>query len=224
MNRDIVIHISGFLLVLGLVFIALYQGFKPYGGKSYQINMTGSFLLVNQEDLLKRINDLSASVKNRQLFLNQIEKLLVSEPYIGSSNVRYNWPDEIVIDIQEIVPKALIRGHGFLASNCMVINYQGMNFENVYLFELKDIGLNKSTCQKIIKIQPYLTNEIKLVTLLSNGDYRLVIDDVQYVISDDFDKMFARVWRTHHGLWRRGLSDPLIVDLRYSSGGAVSLL
>ncbi len=218
MNRAIATRAAGFLLTLGFVFIVIYQGFGSHREESYQISMTGIFVLVDQKALLKRINDLSEIVGNRQLFLNRLEKLLTSEPYIQSSTVRYTWPNEVIIDIQEIVPKVLIRGHGFLSSDCMIIGYKDTNFENVHFFDLEKSDLNEFICQQVIQIQPYLTSEIKLITLLSNGDYRLIINDIIYVINNDLDKMFTKVWSIHHGLRRKGLVSSLIVDLRYLSG------
>lgn len=218
MNRAFVIRIIGFLLTISFLFFLIYHGFRLHDKKNYQIKMAGTFMLIDQEDLLRRINDLIEISEKRQLFLNQIEKILEAEPYIQSSIVRYIWPNEIIIDVQEIYPQIIIRNHGFLTSKCKVIKYNNVNFENVYLFDLENIDLNPFFCQKAIQIQPYLVSKIDLVTLLSNGDYRLLIDGFEYVITDDLDRMFAKIWRTHYGLLKNNFINPLIVDLRYSSG------
>ena len=221
MNKISTIYIIIFLFVLGFVFIVIYHGFKLYNEKNYQISMKGIFILTNQNILLKRINNLSKVTGNKQFFMSKINKLLSLEPYIKSFTVRYAWPNKIIINIEEITPVAIIKKYGFLTSECKLIKYENLSFENIYFFELNDVILNEFFCKKIMNIQNYLDKRIKLITLLSNGDYKLKINNTEYIINDNFDEMFTKIWRIHKNLQKKNITNLIFLDLRYLSGSAI---
>lgn len=224
MRSQMILRIMGFVIVLGVLAVVTYQGLSLRSEQRYQISVNGVFVLVDQENLLSRINTLALNIESKTQFISELELFLAAEPYIYSSSIRYAWPNEVIIDIDEINPTALISGHGFLSEDCRVIAYEKSLASNIHVFELDQVEINKNSCQQIMAIHPYLNEQIRSVSLISNGDYRLKLDGVEYVISDDFEYMFDRVWRVHRRLKARHLNESLIVDLRYRSGSAIRVL
>ena len=118
------------------------------------------------------------------------------------------------------VPTALIKGHGLLDANCRVVDDAERVIEGMPVFDIESGVVDEETCRQIRAIQPFLRPQVTTVTVLSNGDYRVRVGAMRYVIADASAKTFDRMWRVHRQLARQtGAS--FIADLRYTSGLAV---
>lgn len=120
----------------------------------------------------------------------------------------------------EVAPNVFIEGHGLLGDDCRIVESDEAAAAAAFVFALEGGPLERARCMQIKNIQPFLDGRVGRVTLMSNGDYRVAVGGMRYVITDALDSMFHTLWRVH-GRISRQTEQPLVVDLRYTAGSAI---
>lgn len=216
-------NIISFVLTILLLVAAIYYGYPQSGSQQYHIHLNGSFVLVDEEELLNRIkNIIQKNNITDGISLRTLEKSLGKEPFVDSATVRYSWPNELVIDISEVLPRAFIRNHGYLSTDCRIINNKQplIKVSHIPVIQLEDIELNSRYCNKINQIISHFTHEIDYIVLMSNEDLRIAKGSVEYILGKNNQSGFEQLFLIDEQL-QKSNETRLIVDLRYISGAAV---
>ena len=218
-------RIAWSLLILALACLTVYF-FMIRDVSERHIGFNGSFVLVNQEELLGKVKKLSKQHANTEDFVASVKGLLDSESYIGSSSIRLSWPNTVLIGISEIDPIAIFNKTFLLTSTCKNFLHDGnLSKDGMLRFtsglEVSDPYL----CSRIRLISAFIDPEsINSIEVLNNGNYKIKINDISYFIAgDDVGTDISRLMAVADKLSRiRHKIES--VDLRYTSGGAVRLL
>ena len=210
----------GLSLMLGFILLyGIYLGVGGHNTQHYKINLQGIFVLLDEQIVLTAIEQV---VSDRQSDMDSdikaIERVLAKQPLIDSSTIRYAWPNQLFIDIEEIAPIAFVKGYGYLLADCQMIEHQAVRFP-IPTFELQQTNLDELSCHHIQQILPYLEPTIAHVIVMSNHDIRIPIDRVEYVLGKELDRGFGKLKLLQNKL--QSHNKPLLVDLRYTTGMAL---
>lgn len=219
-----IFRVSVFAFVFITAMVVLLSAWNKKMGQEHEVRINGVFVLVDQQELMEKVKRIDAESRDKAQFISQVEHLLSREPYIQSSTLRYSWPNQVVIDIHEITPIALIGGQGYVTSNCKIISSAKTPVTGIPVFEIEGDALDRHSCNKIQEIRPYLGKGVRSVAIMSNGDYKLDVYSRRYVISDDLQTMFEKIRRIERQLNQMNMTEFMTVDLRYSSGSAVRVV
>lgn len=213
---------AGIVLILVLAVAFVYYGYSQSYGQQRHVRLNGVFVLVDEARLLDDIeNILHDKASPDSNALHRIEKRLGENPFIDSVSVRYTWPNELVVDINEVSPKAAIHGHGFLTGDCNVISDgRVLSIPSIPVIELESIKFDTSSCRRIMQMLRYITYDIDSIVLMSNENLRVIKGDIQYILGSDLASGFEQFALLDKRLREQGQSR-LIVDLRYIAGAAV---
>ena len=192
-------------------------------GNDRSIRVKGVFVMVDEASLLERIKSISVRNPGRQEFIDRTYEMLNHEQYISSSSIRYSWPNDVVIEITEITPAAIVNTSELLLNDCSrvpmasgraPINLVGVNTENPLLEE--------NQCRRILGLLPIISAmPVSEITILGNGDYVLAIANRQLLVGkDDFLRSINRIRKVAQSMYS-GRLDADYVDMRYASGMAV---
>lgn len=206
------------LLAIPVIFFVLYS--MKNSNTDRHIRFNGSFVLIDQESLFKEVEAVSVRYNESDRFLSEIKKLLFTKKYINNFSIRHSWPNEVIISIEEIAPLALIDGKILIADDCTTHEYPtDVNGKMLVNFLVDPASGNAHTCHHIKEIISYLNpSEISRVEILANGNYRIFMGSVHFIISGiDISAEMQRFADVSQVLRHRRLS----VDLRYFSGGAI---
>ena len=199
------------------------SAFEGDGGASRSIRIKGVFVLVDEAEFLGRLKELSANNDTRKEFLDDVRLLLGQEPYISSSSIRYSWPDDVVIEITEVSPVAILNDDGLLLGDCQVVG-KGSNKLSIKLvaFDTVSEGLEQFQCDQVMEVLPILNLMlVNRATLLANGDYMIEINGQRLVVGlDDIKESSEDIRRIVHQLEKQRV-DAEYIDMRYVSGFAI---
>jgi len=219
-------------VILPIVFMALAGVifFSPHfslTGKqevaSRAIHIKGIFVLVDEANLLGRVKLLSENNPERQQFLDGVDAMLDGEPHVSSSSVRYSWPNDVVIEIFEVSPVAIINDDELLLRDCGVIS-KGSEQLPVELvnFDTDGMRITREHCQRIVELLPMLDSvRVTHVTMLVNGDYVFDIGGKQLVVGVEDARTSKDKIRKMVSLMNGNRMHAEYIDMRYVSGAAV---
>mgnify|MGYP001822151096 FL=1 len=117
MVRLMLLPVSGMLVALLLMSAASMPAISAIHDKR-SIQVKGVFIQVDEAALLDRIKTISERNPGRQEFIEHVYQMLNHEPYIATSSVRYSWPNDVVIEIREISPVAILNKSELLSRDC----------------------------------------------------------------------------------------------------------
>jgi cell division septal protein FtsQ len=182
------------------------------------------FVLVDEEDLLNRIMNVSARNPERQQFVNKVYTMLNREPFVSSSTLRYSWPNDVEIEITEINPVAIVNSSALLLGDCSIVETSAKRLP----VRLLDINMGEGSidtrkCDRIMEIVSFAREiPVNTVTVLENDDYVLGMDGHQLVTG--YENIVDRPKKIQQviGLIKAGKIDAEYIDMRYVAGIAVS--
>ena len=211
-----------FLLVAG---VAVYVLLSLHTSGRH-IGFNGSFVLVDQKRLFRKVERLSEDIDSTDKFISAVRDILAEESYIESHSVRLSWPNKVVINIEEIEPVAILNGNFLFTGTCGSFRYTGNIRKPGILsirtkLDVRDLYL----CDRVRDISSaWRPSNIDSVEVLNNGNYVIQIAGVDYLVSGE--SVSADMLRLKKISERLSTTDMKIasVDLRYTSGGAVKLL
>lgn len=211
------------LSLTAAIFMAIIYLLGAVDWSERRIKFNGSFVLVDQGKISGQINGLSEKHPDKYKFQSAVELLLKSEELIKSVSIRYVWPNDVIINVDEVVPVAIVGEKRLLTDDCQIIGYPVSNEDGGFIHF--DIGLVQETdftCRQIMKIIPHVDfNGIKNITIFDNGNFRIGFDGIDYLITGKHISLeIERMKRISSALRDKGMSVSN-VDLRYSSGGAI---
>ena len=209
------------LVMAGVIFY--FYDIKQDGEVHRSIQIKGVFVLVDELDLHSRLRQLSVDNNDRREFLKVVRAMLDKEPYLGSSTIRYSWPDEVVIEISEVSPLASINQEQLLLKDCRMIRLDSDSL-SVPLIDITvpDEQLGGDFCKKIINTLAYMDIAgARHIEILGNGDYVLYIGRTKLIVGkDQLGKATKKIGRISM-LVRTNRLQAEYVDLRYMSGAAI---
>ena len=216
-------------LLIVVMLVAIFSVFvyiSPIGGDavdSRSIRINGVFVLVDEAEFLGKLKNLSANNSGRQEFLAEVRLMLNQEPYISSSSIRYSWPDDVVIEITEVSPVAILNEIELLLGDCRVVS-KGSNKLSIKLMAFDTAGqsLKQFQCDQIMEILPILN--LMLVdhaTLLASGDYILEIRGQRVIVGFESIKESSEDISRIVSLMKKQGVDAEYIDMRYVSGVAI---
>jgi len=213
------------LLFLFIAGLAVYALISPASGERH-IGFSGSFVLVDQEQLFEKVERLSGENVSTEDFVSAVSNVLGKESYIESHSIRLSWPNSVVINIEEIDPIAILNGDSLFTRTCGSFKYESNILQEGMLnIETKLDARDPYLCGRIQDIASSLhAAGIGRIEVLNNGNYGLEIAGVNYLISGE--AMQADMARLKAISDRLSITGRQVksVDLRYTSGGAVKLL
>lgn len=216
---------SASLLLGALVLVAGYQfdNDRDELTVNRSIQVKGVFVLVDEESMLARLKQLSAVNANREDFLAEVRQMLANEPYVLSSSVRYSWPDEVVIEISEVTPVAVVNQRKLLLENCRTVDMDPAGLHTkIITFDTADGKLNESQCRRIVNVLPMLDSiPARHIKMLVNGDYIFDIEGSQLVVGENDIVNSAKKIRRMADLIRMNKINTGYIDMRYISGAAI---
>ena len=173
--------------------------------------------------MLARLKQLSAVNANREDFLTEVRLMLANEPYVLSSSVRYSWPDEVIIEISEVAPVAVVNQRKLLMENCQTVDVGPAGLHaRIIAFDTADGKLNESQCRRIVNVLPMLGSiPVRHIKMLANGDYILDVDGSQLVVDENDIVSSEKKIRRIVSLIRMNRIDARYIDMRYISGAAI---
>jgi cell division septal protein FtsQ len=192
-------------------------------GDSRSIRIKGVFVLVDEAKFLDRLKNLSTNNSGRQKFLDEVQLMLDQEPYISSSSIRYSWPDDVVIEITEVSPVAVLNEEELLLGDCRVVSKGGNKLSiKLMAFNTAGEGLQQFQCDQILEILPILNLMlVNRATLLTSGDYILEIKGQRVIVGFESIKESSKdISRIVSSIKKQGV-DAEYIDMRYVSGVAV---
>jgi len=219
-NRNISLFMSVFMVVM----ISILSGYSLlFSHKDRQVSFNGSFVLLDQEGLFSKVDSLSSQHEDRNRFVSEIKKLLSSENLIESYSIRYSWPKEVIVNIREVSPLAILNNNKLITGDCKIFEFSKDVPSDRLMGFFVDTGMDEEyMCEKINTIIPYIDSlEVGKVSILSNGNYRITVNETDYLIAganvpEEINRML-----TISGMLESGDYGRAVVDLRYSSGGAI---
>lgn len=216
---------SALLLLGGLVLGAgyIFDDGRDAVNVNRSIQVKGVFLLVDEESMLARLQRMSAANANREDFLAEVRLMLANEPYVLSSSVRYSWPDEVIIEISEVTPVAVVNQRILLLENCRTVDVDPAGLHaRIIAFNTADGKLNESQCRRIVNVLPMLGSiPARHITMLANGDYILDVEGSQLVVGENDIVNSAEKIRRMASLIRMNRINARYIDMRYISGAAI---
>jgi cell division septal protein FtsQ len=211
------------VVMLAVIFsVSVYR--TPIGGggvDSRSIRINGVFVLVDEAEFLGKLKNLSAKNSGRQEFLDEVRLMLNKEPYISSSSIRYSWPDDVVIEITEVSPVAILNEKELLLGDCRVVS-KGSNKLSIKLmtFDTAGQGLKQFQCDQVMEILPILNLMlVNHATLLAN--YILEIKGQRVIVDFESIKESSEDISRIVGFMKKQGVDAEYIDMRYVSGVAI---
>jgi|GEM_PF-3611588 len=221
MNRNRLTIVVMLVAIIGLLIYT--SSFEDRARASRSIHVKGVFVLVDEAELLGRLKELSIGNANRKKFLNEVRLLLEQEPYISSSSIRYSWPNDVVIEITEVSPVAVLNGDGLLLGDCRVVS-KGSNKLSIKLmvFDTAGEGIEQFQCDQVMDVLPILNLMlVNRATLLASGDYMIELNGQRFIVGlGDIKESSEEIRRIAHQLEKMNV-DAEYIDMRYVSGFAI---
>lgn len=210
-----------FLTIVMFVAVIYLLGAANWGERHIKFN--GIFVLLDQGKISRQVESLSEKHPNKYKFQLEVERMLGSERLIKRISIRYAWPNDVIINIDEVVPVAIVGEGELLTDDCRIISYPGGNKDGKFMHF--DLGLSQEvdfTCHQVKKIIPHIGfNGIKNINILDNGNFRINFDETEYLITGrNVSLEIDRMKRISVALREKDMSISA-VDLRYLSGGAI---
>ena len=216
------LSVISIMLALGVYQYSLTR--EPDKGVNRSIQIKGVFLLVDQADLLARLNQLSLNHPEQGDFVGKVSSLLESEPYVSSSSIRYGWPNTMIIEIVEIAPLAIVNGRYLMLKKCRLIEYDpaAINVSAQALY-LDGDTVGPVQCREISKALAELESlHADSVSIQSNGDYVLSFAQAKLVIDNaELPRRLATFADIADRIKKHEISAKYI-DTRYVSGAAIA--
>ncbi len=187
------------------------------------IQIKGVFVLVDELDLHNRLSQLSLNNPDRRKFLDEVRTMLKNEPYLESSTIRYSWPDEVVLEISEVSPVAMINRDRLLLKDCRIVGLESEVLSAPLIdFAVSQEQLGDDICKQILEVLgPIHKTGARHVSILGNGDYVLDFGRTKLVIGkDQFHEVPGKIGKLSM-LIRMNRLHAEYVDLRYISGAAI---
>lgn len=210
-----------------MVALGVYQYYvtnEPDKSVNRSIQIKGVFLLVDQAELLGRLNRLSVDHPEQGEFVSKVTSLLESEPYVSSSSIRYAWPNAMIIEITEVTPLAIVNGRYLLLQGCRLIEYDPavINITSQILYLESDI-VDAARCREINKALANLEFlAADSVSIQSNGDYVLSFAGTRVVVDNaELAPGLAKIADIADRIRKQEISAKYI-DTRYVSGAAIA--
>ena len=140
-----------------------------------------------------------------------------------SSSIRYSWPKDVVIEILEVSPVAIINGSSLLLRGCSVMDIEASQLPvNLVAFDIGGRRLSKEQCRQIIGILPMLESmSIIRVSMLPNDDFSFHVGDGQLIVGQEDIKLSENKIKRMADLMNAKSIDVEYVDMRYVSGIAI---
>ena len=218
------VYMAGAFIIMVL---GVYQYSSNHGSDknvSRTIQIKGVFLLVNQQDLLSRLNRLSLDYPEQSNFVSKVLTMLEDEPYVSSSSIRYTWPNTMTIEIVEIAPLAIVNDRYLLLKECRLIPYDPATIDvSAQALYLEGDTVDAVQCRDINKaltdLKPLAADSI---SIQSNGDYVLKFVGTSVVVDNEELVSRLTVVAEIANRIRKDEINALYLDTRYVSGAAIA--